>query len=215
MKTETDNNSNQFDQRKIDFYNRLFLNRIFPEDNAQGIKKNLSGLSYRLAWLLSNELDFDNPKKLPSRKILAEQLSTTTSAIHESLAQLEMAGVIIRSTDTSSIMYYDKNLEIQYSHKFKKYIKKEIETRSFKDYFCLNLFCNMSQIEITNYIINRYLELALTPPHIYNYLNYNCNYKDVIFNRLIKMNIIQDNLYGSIDQTFQYVSQLIDKFIQE
>lgn len=206
-------NVNIVDDRKLEFLNRLFIERIYPDDTTPGIKKNLSGLSYRLAWLLSQELDFDNPGKLPAIKTMAEKLSTTTASIHDSLAQLEMAGIIIRSTETSDIHYADEDTQLERAQQFSGYVKKEIKTKSFKDYFRLNFFCNMKKDDAILYNINTALEILLSVPFVFELLKSERNYKEKIYDQLVDLNIISDELKGSKEETYNYISGFIEDYM--
>lgn len=195
------------------FLDRLFLNRIYPDDPKPGIKKNLSGLSYRLAWLLSKELNFSTPQKLPKIKLMAEKLKTTTVSIHDSLAQLEMAGIIIRSTETSNIIYAEDSDQFESNKQFLKYTKGEIQSRSFKDFFTLNLFCNMRHEEKIIYNIDVMLNIFLHPPHVYQILKSNKHYVDYIYEQLIEKNFITESWKGSKEKTYEFIKDYIEYYI--
>lgn len=214
MKNYVQQNSNISNNYMKEFLDRLFLNRIYPDDQTPGIKKNLSGLSYRLAWLLSQELNFFSPQKLPQIKVMAEKLSTTTASIHDSLAQLEMAGIIIRSTDTSDIHYADENVQFEHAQEFLKYTKKEIASRSFKDYFRLNLFCNMRHEETIIYNIDTLIDSMLSLPNVYQMLESEMNYKDQIYEKLLELKFINENWKGTHSDTKKYIENHIKERIE-
>lgn len=115
-----------------------FFKALLIEKPTQ-IDRDLSILSLRLAFLLMNELDEVVPKKIPPRKILAEQLDVSRNSITNSLIQLEECGFIIKKLDN---IHYRVCVDEDSQKQLEAMINNELEcakkNRKFSEEFLIN-----------------------------------------------------------------------------
>lgn len=121
-----ENNTITFDK---DFFEALYI------EKSQGLGKELSSLSLRLASLLLQELNEIEYKKLPKRTYLAEKLNVSRTSIVASLYQLEVAGFLsrlVKDKEWHQMMIMAD--EVEQLKKNQYYTNKIIERRENKDF---------------------------------------------------------------------------------
>lgn len=122
-----------------------FVNRIFIEVPTK-TNKPLTSLSLRLVIILMQHLSMIEFRRLPQRKLLAQNLGVSQQSINSSLAELENVGFIIRrASELESVICVDEEDEKRIKAEFEE--KKEIErkARRFSDEFIINRNYNISQ----------------------------------------------------------------------
>lgn len=144
--------------------------RVFVRQPAEK-EKTLSSLTYRLAGVLIDNLDFYEARKLPKRKKLSEILQASNQAILDSLAQLEDVGFIKRTSLYAQIVCADSN-EIENRQKFyAEKFKSELKSRRFNDEFLLNFYYNITQEEYMYSLLISIVKNEATLVATYNYIN--------------------------------------------
>ncbi|MCC0648792.1 hypothetical protein C4097_06795 [Clostridioides difficile] len=115
-----------------------FFKALLIEKPTQ-IDRDLSILTLRVAFLLMSELDEVVAKKIPPRKILAEQLNVSRNSITNSLIQLEECGFLIRKLDN---IHYRVCVDEDAQKELDAMINKELElakkNRKFSGEFLIN-----------------------------------------------------------------------------
>lgn len=137
-----------------------YFYRVFKMPQKRG--KPLSSISYMLAGVLIERLEFGQPNKLPKRKELAELLGVSDQAIRDSLVQLEDAEFMIRTCERLEIEYVDEEYGKQIKKIYEDKLKSEYIQRRFNDLFFLNYFYNMNDEDRKVYNIKLYVEINWT-----------------------------------------------------
>lgn len=119
-----------------DFFESLYI------EKSQGLGKELSSLSLRLASLLLQELNEIEYKKLPKRTYLAEKLNVSRTSIVASLYQLEVAGFLCRCVKDDawhqSMILADEDEQLNKDEYYTKKIIEKRENKDFSDLFIIN-----------------------------------------------------------------------------
>ncbi len=142
------NQENQEITFDLNFFKALLL------EKPKQIDKDLSILTLRLAFLLMNELDEIVYKKMPPRKVLAEQLGVSRNSITNSLMQLEECGFIIRKLDNFPYMMCDnEDSQRELDESLKINLELEKKNRKFNGEFIINsnynfcLYSNVNELD--------------------------------------------------------------------
>lgn len=148
-------------------FDKNFFNRAFVNSSIV-LNKPLGSLSLRIMAILLQKMSTYKGRKLPSRTGLAKELNVSTTAINNSLIELEEAGFLIRIvSELENIVPVDeKDKELQEMLSFFEEQKEaNRKAKRFSDLFKINYNFNQTKEEMSIEIyesIRKFLDPSLT-----------------------------------------------------
>lgn len=156
----------EIQENKI-IFNKTFFNKAFVNSSIV-LNKPLGSLSLRMMALLLQKMSSYEYRKLPPRTKLAKKLSVSTTAINNSLIELEEAGFLIRLvSELENIVPVDE--EDKERQEMLDFFEEQKEVnrnaKRFSDLFKINYYFNQTKQEISIEIyesVRKFLDPSLT-----------------------------------------------------
>ena len=127
----------------LDFFNRMFIRPSIE------LKEPLRGLSLRLMALLIQKLDIYEARRLPPRSQLSKELGVSTTAINNSLIELEEAKFLYEYNVFEHIVTVDGE-DKDRLESIKKAREEDRKTKRFSGEFKINYNFNKTDKEQKN-----------------------------------------------------------------